>query len=200
MNDLERLCERIKKELVDIGEKGLTTSNLENANKLIDMYKDLKEIEAMEEYEEGYSEHGYSERGGGQGNRGGRRGGYSREGGNSYNRGNSYRGGNSYEGGESYNDGNSYDGGSSYARRGEHYVRGHYSRAAATDDSYNRYMDSKKDYRYSQSSECKQRLMDTVDEYMDRFTQQMEEMLHDSDCAEERNTIKRYLDKLRTIA
>lgn len=175
MDELYRLSEKVKKELEMIAEKGLTTSNIDNAYKLVDMYKDLKEVEGMED------EGGYSERGAKR-DRYGR---YSRDGG--YHREESYN-----HGGESYN-----YGGASYARGGDYLVKGHYSRAA--DESYNRYMDSKKDYRYSQSADCKQRLMETVDEYMNRFTQQMEEMLRDSDCAEERATIKRYLEKLRTI-
>lgn len=52
---LEVICEEIDK----IAEKGLTTQNLENAYKLIDMYKDLKTVEGMEEY----SEDDYSGRG-----------------------------------------------------------------------------------------------------------------------------------------
>lgn len=44
------ICDEIDK----IAEKGLTTSNLETAYKLIDMYKDLVTVDAMEEG--GYSE------------------------------------------------------------------------------------------------------------------------------------------------
>ena len=42
--------------------------------------------------------------------------------------------------------------------------------------------------------------MDTLEDYMDDFSQKMEEMLRDSDCAEERTTIKRYLDKIKNLA
>lgn len=41
--------------------------------------------------------------------------------------------------------------------------------------------------------------MNTLEEYMDDFSAQMEEMLRDSDCREERDTIKRYLDKIKAI-
>lgn len=54
MADMERLEERICEELDKIAEKGLTTNNLETAYKLVDMYKDLKTVGAMEEA--GYSE------------------------------------------------------------------------------------------------------------------------------------------------
>ena len=42
--------------------------------------------------------------------------------------------------------------------------------------------------------------MDNLEQYMDDFTQQMEEMLRDSDCQEERATIKRYIEKIKNIA
>ena len=50
---MNAICDEIDK----IAEKGLTTSNLETAYKLIDMYKDLVTVEAMEEsdYSETYA-------------------------------------------------------------------------------------------------------------------------------------------------
>lgn len=171
---MEKLMQHICDELDKIAEKGFNQSNLDTAYKLVDMYKDLKESEAMEGGYSGNWDGEYSER------RRDSRGRYSRDGG-------------------------SYDGGSSYARRGEHYVRGHYSRdgysrdGGYSEDRYNRYLDSKASYRSSKSPECKQRLMNTLEEYMDDFSQQMEEMLRDSDCAEERTTIKRYLEKIKNL-
>lgn len=41
---METLMRKVKKELDIIAEKGLTSSNLETTNKLVDIYKDLKEI------------------------------------------------------------------------------------------------------------------------------------------------------------
>lgn len=181
---MEKLCELIKKELDNIAEKGLNTGNLETAYKLIDMYKDLKNTEYWDVKSEYYMGEmgGYSERRDSRG-RYSKDVGYSSE----YDRDSSYRG-----------------------RRGEHYVRGHYSRDDGysrdggrdgySSDHYDRYMDSKQSYRSSKSPECKQRLMDTLEDYMDSFSRQMEEMLRDSDCAEERTTIKRYLDKIKDIA
>lgn len=182
MRDMEKLCSIIEEELGKIAEKGLTTSNLETAYKLIDMYKDLKNTE----YWDVKGEYYMSEMGGySAARRRDSRGRYSRDDGSmdrDYDRDSSYRGG----------------------RRGEHYVRGHYSRDGYQDGgysgNYDRYMDSKASYRSSKSPECKQRLMNTLEEYMDDFSRQMEEMLRDSDCAEERATIKRYLDKIKSIA
>lgn len=54
---MDRMLEVICDEIDKIAEKGLTTGNLETAYKLIDMYKDLKTVEGMEEYaEDDYSQ------------------------------------------------------------------------------------------------------------------------------------------------
>lgn len=186
MIDMEKLCGVVETELQKIAEKGLSTSNLETAYKLVDMYKDLKNTEYwdvkaeyyMQEMGSGYSRGDYSMRRDSRGR-------YSRA-----------------DDGESYDDGMSMRG----RRRGEHYVRGHYSRAggrngAAYDsgDMYDRYMDSKNSYRSGKSPECKQRLMSTLEDYMEDFSAQMEEMLRDADCQEERETIERYLKKIKGI-
>lgn len=183
--DMEKLCNLICDELDKIAEKGLTTSNLETAYKLVDMYKDLKDAGYHEVKKEYYEQEmgmdGYSEA-----RRRDSMGRYSRAGDlmmPEYDRDSSYRG----------------------RRSGEHYLRGHYSRAGVMDDGYSgdhydRYMDSKASYRSSKSPECKQRLMDTLEDYMNSFSQQMEEMLRDSDCAEERQTISRYLQKIKNLA
>lgn len=79
-----------------------------------------------------------------------------------------------------------------YARRGE----------GAHDDisrAYDRYMDNKSSYRYSGSSDCKARMMDTLEDYMDSFVAKMETMLHDTDCQEERDTINRYISKIKSL-
>lgn len=49
MNDLKKMCSVVMDEIDKIADKGLTTSNLETAYKLIDMIKDIKTVEAMEE-------------------------------------------------------------------------------------------------------------------------------------------------------
>ena len=46
---METLMRKVKKELDTIAEKGLTSSNLETTNKLVDIYKDLKEICEIDE-------------------------------------------------------------------------------------------------------------------------------------------------------
>ncbi len=191
MKDMTRLTDRICEELDKIAEKGLNTGNLETAYKLVDMYKDLKNTEywdqkgeyymaVLDEMQGGSTE--YSERG------------YSRDGGYSERRHRDSMGRYSRNGGQMDA---GYDGGSSY-RRGYSRARDGYSRNGG--DTYDRYMDSKMSYRDSKSPECKQRLMSTLEEHMDNFAHQMEEMLRDSDCQEERTTIRRYLGKIKNLA
>lgn len=45
--DMDLLTKKICKELDLIADKGITSSNLETTYKLIDIYKDIKEIESM---------------------------------------------------------------------------------------------------------------------------------------------------------
>lgn len=75
---MDKLKELIKKELKEVGEKGLSASNLESTSKLIDMLKDIGEIESegrgemaygmrmmppdMYGNRGGYNERGYNER------------------------------------------------------------------------------------------------------------------------------------------
>lgn len=46
---MDKLKELIKKELIEIETKGINASNLELVDKLVDIYKDLNEIESFEE-------------------------------------------------------------------------------------------------------------------------------------------------------
>lgn len=45
---MDELLRKVKKELETIGDKGLTSSNLDTTYKLIDIYKDIKEAEYYE--------------------------------------------------------------------------------------------------------------------------------------------------------
>lgn len=185
MERMKKLCELIESELSKIAEKGLTTSNLETAYKLVDMYKDLKNTEYWEtkgeyydtvlmEMQGGYSEGNYPMMEDDYAMRGRKRdrmGRYSREdgmGGQSMARG---RGGRSR--GYSMNDGG-------------------YS-------MYDRYMDAKQSYRSNQSMDGKQKLMESLEDYMDDFTEKIKEMYRDSETGEERELIGKFMSKLQNI-
>lgn len=130
-SSLYDLCEMLEDELKEIVKKGdISPNELERVYRAVDIMKDIKTIEAMEEGQ-------YSNAGGGS-NMGG-----SNAGGGS-NRGGSYRGG-SYEG--SYD--GSYEGGGSNARgggrSGEYSEEGSYRRGrdargryTSRDDGYSR--------------------------------------------------------------
>jgi hypothetical protein len=46
---MDKIKQQIKKELKEIGEKGINASNLELVSKLTEIYKELGEIEKMDE-------------------------------------------------------------------------------------------------------------------------------------------------------
>ena len=46
---MHKLLERVEKELENIADKGLSSSNLETTYKLIDIYKDIKEHKYYDE-------------------------------------------------------------------------------------------------------------------------------------------------------
>ena len=180
-----KLMQNIKDELDKIAEKGLNTGNLETAYKLIDMLKDMENVEYWKCKEEYYNTVQEQMEGG-----------YSQAGDYSQRRNRDSMGRYSRADGMMPD----YDRGSSYARRGEHYVRGHYSRAnGAGNDSYSEYMDSKQSYRNGKSEDCKRRMLAALEEHMDALTEELGEMSKDADCREERETISRYIDKLRKM-
>ena len=192
MDKMKKLCELIESELSKIAEKGLTTSNLETAYKLVDMYKDLKNTEYWEtkgeyydtvlmEMQGGYSERDYAMMDDDYSMRGRKRnrmGRYSREEGM---------------------------GGQSMARGGRRDNRGRYSREGGYSmndggySMYDRYMDAKQSYRSNQSMDGKQKLMESLEDYMDDFTEKIKEMSRDADSAEERELINKFMAKLQNI-
>ena len=178
MEKMRKLCEVIEQELHKIAEKGLTTSNLETAYKLVDMYKDLKNTDYWETKGE-YYDHVLMEMQGGYSNmddkysmRGRKRdrmGRYSRD--------------------DGMMDDNSY-------RRGS---RQSYAMNDGGYSMYDRYLDSKQSYRSSKSQDSKQRLMESLEDYMDEFTNKIKEMSRDADTAEEKELINKFMVKLQNI-
>ena len=182
MEKMKKLCELIESELSKISEKGLTTSNLETAYKLVDMYKDLKNTEYWEtkgeyydtvlmEMQGGYSERDYAMMEDDYSMRGRKRdrmGRYSRD------------------------DGMRHD---DRMRRGGR-------RDYSMDDGYSMYdrvMDAKQSYRSEKSQDSKQRLMESLEDYMDDFTEKIKEMARDADSQDERDLINKFLSKMQNI-
>lgn len=192
MKDMKKLCEVIENELHKIAEKGLTTSNVDTAYKLVDMYKDIKNTDywetkgeyymaVLDEMQGGYSHNdGYSmdDDYSMRGRKRDRMGRYSREDG-------------------MMNDDISYARG----RGGNNRVRNQYSREGgySQNDGYSTYMDAKQSYRSNKSMDGKQRLMDSLEEYMDDFTEKIKEMHRDADTPEEREMISKFMAKLQNI-
>lgn len=183
MEKMKKFCELIEMELGKIADKGLTTSNLDTAYKLVDMYKDLKNTDYWEtkgeyydtvlmEMQGGYShtdgrmmEDDYSMRG----RKRDRMGRYSRE------------------------DGMRHD---DRMRRGG---RRDYSMNDGGYSMYDRYMDAKQSYRSNQSMDGKQKLMESLEDYMDDFTEKIKEMHRDAETGDERELISKFLGKLQNI-
>ena len=190
MKDMKKMCSIVEEEIEKIAGKGLTTANIDIAYKLIDMYANLKTMEYHEfkrEYYEGEMEDGY-----GRGDSYGTDGGYgARRRRDSRGRymADDMRTGDRY--GRDARGGTRYGG---YGADDEGAMR-------EGDSTYGRYRASKQAYRANgKTPECRERLMDTLEEYMENFQTQMEEMLRDADCREERETINRYLNKIKSIA
>ena len=186
MRDIKDLCTRIEDELAKIADSGLTTGNLEMTYKLIDMYKDIKNTQywdkkaeyynaVLDEMCSGYNDD-YSERGRKRGGMGR----YSRS-----------------DGRMMYPD---YDRGSSYGDESRDYGtgRGNYSRSDGR-DTYSDYMTQKQNYRSGKSEDCKRKMLAALEEHLDELTTEMSDMSKDAECREERDLVKRYVEKLRSM-
>lgn len=169
MGDMNKMMDVICDEIDKIAEKGLTTSNLETAYKLIDMYKDLRTVDAMEEagYSEtmAYENYPMSMRG---------------NDGSSYARGRGRNAKRDSIGRYSREGNNSYDDGMS----GRSYAEARYSQA-------------KMDYRNSRAG--KNDVMDSLNDKMRELRNELKEMSKDSDFPEERQTIDKYVKMLDSV-
>lgn len=47
--------------------------------------------------------------------------------------------------------------------------------------------------------DCKQKMLVALEEHMDALTEELEGMSRDADCREERETMKRYIEKIREM-
>lgn len=170
---MHKLRENIDKELKSIEEKGLTSSNLDNAYKLIEMKKGLDKIDMMESGE--YSNDGYSrdmedyslDRMGRVYSRDGE---YSND---DYDRGNSYRRGRS-------------------ATTGRYVHRPNYSRLSGDDEDMEKYRERKKEYSNSRDEGSKGRMLDALEDFMCGVSAMVKQICRDADCREERDIVKKY--------
>lgn len=167
---MEDLMRKVKKELTTIADKGLTSSNLDTAYKLIDIYKDIKEAEYYDKCNE---EETYGARG--------RNGRYRGEDDEDYDRGNYNRGGQNYN--ENYN--RLYP----LSERDERYL------TRMREGLYN-YNEGKSRYRDGGS---KERMIDGVDMAMGALVNFVEFMLDNVETSQEKEVIHKHIEKLKKI-
>ena len=178
---MHKLRENAVKELKAIEEKGLTSSNLDNAYKLVEIMKGVDKIEMMQDSGE-YSRDGYSrdmedysrERGGYS-----RNGDYSREG----NYSNDYDNGNSYRRGRS-------------ATTGRYVHRPNYSRLSGDDTDMDRYKEDKKQYSNSRDGGDKNRMLDSLETLVANVCDMVVQIDRDCDCVDERDIIFKHVKNL----
>lgn len=173
---MHKLRENAEKELKAIEEKGLTSSNLDNAYKLVEIMKGVDKIEMMQDGGE-YSRDGYSRD----------MEDYSRDGG--------YGGGNSRDRGysrDNYDNGNSYRRGRNQ-RTGEYMHRPtHYSRLSGDDTDMDEYRNRKREYSNSRDEGSKGRMLDALEDFMCGVSSMVKQICRDADCREEREIVKKY--------
>lgn len=176
---MHKLRENAEKELKAIEEKGLTSSNLDNAYKLVEIMKGVDKIEMMQDGGE-YSRDGYSRD----------MEDYSREGG--------YGGGNSRDRGysrDNYDNGNSYRRGRNQ-RTGEYMHRPNYSRLSGDDTDMDEYRSRKMEYSNSRDDMTKNKMLDALEDFMSGVHGMMKQMFKDADCREEREIIQNWARKI----
>lgn len=204
---MEQLLKKVKKELSEIGEKELTTANVEIAGKLVDIVKDIGEIKEQEKkegssemrYEEGYGRQGggyngeygeygeygaYGRQGGGRGGRGGYNGEYGRQGG----------GYNGEYGRQGQGGGGGYNG--EYGRRGGGRY-GHDKLAECLD----RIADGKDMYEYDRSRYRgdDQRVLEGLEKMMYGVCMFVESAMDFAETPEEKEIVRKHIRKLENI-
>lgn len=175
---MHKLRENAEKELKAIEEKGLTSSNLDNAYKLVEIVKGVDKINMMQDGGE-YSRGGYSRD---MEDYSRELGGYSREGGysNDYDNGNSYRRGRNQ-------------------RNGQYMHRPNYSRLSGEDTDMDRYRESKREYSNSRDDGAKNKMLDALEDFMSGVCGMMKQLTKDADCREEREVIQNWCRKIAEI-
>jgi len=174
---MHKLRENAEKELKAIEEKGLTSSNLDNAYKLVEIMKGVDKIEMMQDGG-GYSRDGYSRD---MEDYSRDRGGYSRNG--DYSREGNYS--NDYDNGNSYRRGRNQ-------RNGQYMHRPNYSRLSGDDTDMDEYRSRKMEYSNSRDEGSKGRMLDALEDFMCGVSSMVKQICRDADCREEREIVKKY--------
>lgn len=177
---MHKLRENAEKELKAIEEKGLTSSNLDNAYKLVEIMKGVDKIEMMQDG--GYSQEGYSRD---MEDYSRDRGGYSRNG--DYSREGNYS--NDYDNGNSYRRGRNQ-------RNGQYMHRPNYSRLSGDDTDMDEYRSRKMEYSNSRDDMTKNKMLDALEDFMSGVHGMMKQMFKDADCREEREIIQNWARKI----
>lgn len=182
----EKVCDKMQKELsAIIDEPKLSQNGLDNAYKMIDIIKDVKNMEYWDVKCEYYQEALESMRSGG----------YSREMDGEYSRENNGENGNySREGGysrDNYDNENSYRRGRNQ-RNGQYMHRPNYSRLSGDDTDMDRYRESKREYSNSRDDGAKNKMLDALEDFMCGVCGMLKQIYRDSDVAEERQIIRKY--------
>lgn len=180
MFDTYKMQEHICTELDKKAEAGIkSTTELDTVWKLTDVYKNLLKIdmlqEAAEEGENHYSNYGYSERRYRKRDSMGR---YSRS-----------------DGG--YSERDDENGTGNYGKNSYNYSERGYSREG--EDPHDRYMDAKHSYANTKAPEHKKEMLDALKEDMSDMQERLREMMRNTNCREERDIIKAYMDGLTKI-
>ena len=175
---MHKLRENAEKELKAIEEKGLTSSNLDNAYKLVEIMKGVDKINIMEEGGS-YSRDGYSRD----------MEDYSRDGG--------YGGGNSRNrySRDNYDNENSYRRGRNQ-RTGEYMHRPNYSRLSGDDTDMDEYRSRKMEYSNSRDEGSKERMLNALEDFMSGVHGMIKQLTRDADCKEEREIVMRHIRQM----
>ena len=167
---MHKLRENAEKELRAIEEKGLTTSNLDNAYKLVEIMKGVDKIEMMQDGEGGYSR--------------------DRE---DYSRNRDMYPHDDYDMGNSYRRGRNQ-------RTGQYMHRpGGYSRLAGDDTDMDEYKNRKREYSNSRDEGSKEKMLDALVNVLSGIHGWVRQMKRDAECREEREIIQDWCQKIADI-
>lgn len=179
---MDKLIQNLKKELTELGEKGINASNIELVETLGEAYKNLLTAKAMEEQ----GSYGYS-------------GNYENSGGSSGGNYNNYRGGEMrYEEGRYRGNYQSYYGNQGYQNSG----RGRYSNTRMR-EHMDRMMDGMDQYEYGKErymhSGDENRIYEGLEKLMYAMCMFVESAMDFAETPEEKEIIRKHIQKISRI-